>query len=110
MDWRTLFLSADGRIGVKDFWIGALVLVVAGMLALPLHIFAPVVWLLLMFGWVCVIAKRLHDFGKSGWLMLLPLALAMIAGLLALIFGGLSIAGAIWTGVTGGYEPSSWAV
>ena len=31
MDWKTLFLSANGRIGRQPFWIGVAILIVAGM-------------------------------------------------------------------------------
>jgi len=31
MDWKFLFTSFEGRIGRKQFWLGAVVLVIAGM-------------------------------------------------------------------------------
>ena len=110
MNWQFLFLSSEGRIGQKDFWIGALLLFVAWILSHALHILAPLIWLLLVFPWVCIIAKRLHDFGRSGWLMLAPLAVGVVAVVLAVVFGGLTAGSALYTAFTGGMEPSGWAV
>ncbi len=68
MDWRTLFLSPEGRIGQKDYWIGVLILfVVWGPVSRLAHAgaagLAPA-----DLSVVCVYAKRLHDAGRSGWL------------------------------------------
>jgi uncharacterized membrane protein YhaH (DUF805 family) len=110
MDWRTLFLSADGRIGQKDFWVGVLILFVIWLLAPALHILAPLVWLLLLYPWVCVFAKRLHDFGKSGLLILVPFIVAFVAVMFAGIFGGVTVVSAIWAAAQGGYQPTPWAM
>ena len=72
MDWGKLFLSAEGRIGRQDYWIGVLILFALWIVSHLAHVFAPFIWLLMLYPWVCVIAKRLHDFGKSGWLILIP--------------------------------------
>jgi uncharacterized membrane protein YhaH (DUF805 family) len=110
MDWRTLFLSADGRIGQKDFWIGALILFVIWVLTPVLHIFAPLAWMILLYPWVCVFSKRLHDFGKSGFLILLPFVVGACAAVLAFIFGGVTVLSGIVTAMQGGVNPGSWAV
>ncbi len=109
MDWRNLFLSPEGRIGQKDFWLGGLILLVIWLATPLLHIFAPLAWLLLLFPWVCVFAKRLHDFGKSGLLILAPLVVGVVAATLGVIFGGMTVFSAVWTYATGGGEPASWA-
>jgi uncharacterized membrane protein YhaH (DUF805 family) len=110
MDWRTLFLSPDGRIGQKDFWIGVLILFVIWLLTPILHILAPVAWLLLLYPWVCVFAKRLHDFGKSGMWILAPFIVGFCAAVLGAIFGGVTVVSAIWTAMVGGGQAVSWAV
>ena len=110
MNWQTLFLSPEGRIGQKDYWIGLLILFAVWVLSPVLHILAPLVWLALLYPWVCVIAKRLHDFGRSGWLILVPFAIALIAFLLGLVFGGVSLLSAGWAAFNDGFEPSTWAV
>jgi uncharacterized membrane protein YhaH (DUF805 family) len=110
MDWQTLFLKHDGRIGQKDYWIGALILFVIWMLSSALHLLAPLIWLALVYPWVCLIAKRLHDFGKSAWLILVPLVVACICGLLAVIFGGVSAVAAFVSAAGDWTDPRAWGV
>jgi uncharacterized membrane protein YhaH (DUF805 family) len=109
MNWQTRLLSPEGRMSQKDFWMSALVLFVAWVVSHAFHVFAFLIWLLLIFMWVCVYAKRLHDFGKSGWLTLLPFIVGAAAVTLGLIFGGLGAIGAVFAMITHGVEPSSWA-
>ena len=73
MNWFPLFLSLDGRIGRKEFWIGAVVLICIGLLAGLMPIIGPLVSLALIAPWICLMAKRLHDFGRSAWLALIAL-------------------------------------
>lgn len=73
IDWKTLFVSADGRLSRNTFWIAAAILfgvliafeaVTGATLRLVLGIF---VYPVLIYAGVCVLSKRLHDRGKSGW-------------------------------------------
>ncbi|MBW8303768.1 MAG: DUF805 domain-containing protein [Brevundimonas sp.] len=73
MNWFPLFLSLEGRIGRKDFWIGAIALIGVGLLANLMPILGPFVSLVLIAPWTCLMAKRLHDFGRSAWLVLIAL-------------------------------------
>lgn len=88
IDWRDLFLSAQGRLARTPFLIGAGILIMfmvlyegagagfglvahwaTGWLVYPAAIYAG----------ACVLSKRLHDRGKSGWwaaLILLSLGVA----------------------------------
>jgi uncharacterized membrane protein YhaH (DUF805 family) len=102
MDWQSLFLSPEGRIGQRDFWVGVLILFVVWILTPLLHLLAPLVWLVLLYPWVCVFTKRLHDFGKSGLLILVPFVVGFIAAVLGVIFGGVTVLSAIWTAMQGG--------
>jgi uncharacterized membrane protein YhaH (DUF805 family) len=110
VNWQALFFSADGRIGQKDFWIAVLIMALIWVLAPALHVLAPVIWLVVIYCWVCVFSKRLHDFGRSGWLILLPVAVWAAAFILAMVLGGLTALGAIYTAVTSGREPESWTL
>lgn len=73
MNWLPLFLSLDGRIGRKDFCIGAVALIAVGVLANLLPIVGPLLSLALIVPWTCLLVKRLHDFGRSGWLVLIAI-------------------------------------
>ena len=66
MNWQFLFLSANGRIGQKDFWIGFLILFVAGIILGMIPVLGQIISIALIYPWVCLYSKRLHDFGKTG--------------------------------------------
>jgi uncharacterized membrane protein YhaH (DUF805 family) len=85
MDWKYLFLSMDGRIGRRTFWMGVVVLVVAVVVASVLDaiLHTPsagssgaisiIVSILLIYPWVALSAKRWHDRNKSAWWILIGL-------------------------------------
>ena len=108
MNWQALYLSPEGRTSQRDFWTAFLVLIAIWFVSLLLHIFAPIVWLLLVFPWVCVFAKRLHDFGKSAWLILIPVGIGFLAGMLALILGGVSVFSAALAVLDDGSDHEAW--
>lgn len=73
VDWRDLFASAAGRAPRGHFWIAAVALfLVAGAYeavagpTLKLLTFW-MIYPLLIASATCVISKRLHDRGLSGW-------------------------------------------
>ncbi|MEI9964536.1 MAG: DUF805 domain-containing protein [Caulobacteraceae bacterium] len=109
MNWQILMLSTNGRSSRKDYWAGVVALVAAWVLSHLLHVFAPIIWILLIYPWVCVYAKRLHDFGKSAWLMLIPFAVIAVCVVMALIFGGASAIAMMIAIGQGGSEPTSLA-
>lgn len=100
MDWKNLFLAADGRIGKKDFWIAWLILFVAGIVAGMIPIIGGFIGLALIYPSVCIYSKRLHDFDKSGWLAALPYVVMIIGVILIFITGG----GAILTAAMAGEQ------
>ena len=73
IDWRNLFLSAGGRCARAPFWIGVAVLF--SVLAVYEAVSGPTLRLLtfwfvypaLLASASCVLSKRLHDRGRSGW-------------------------------------------
>ncbi len=89
MDWKSLFFSAEGRIGRQAFWIGWLMLLGAHMVAGWIPVLGQVIALAAIFAWVCLCAKRLHDMGRTAWWQLLPIALGPV----------LIIGSAIWIGM-----------
>ena len=73
MDWKGIYLTHGGRIDRKTFWIGAGVLLLASLILGSLPGVGTVLSLALLYPWTCLMIKRLHDFGRSGWLVLVPL-------------------------------------
>jgi len=120
MGWGSLLFSAEGRVGQRDFWIGAAVLFVGGLIVHLIPLVGAVTWLISFYCWVCLYAKRLHDMGRSAWVQLAPIVIAwalMSAGMglglggvlaflltpahfaagLALGFGALAVAACLFT-------------
>ncbi|MDG2522571.1 DUF805 domain-containing protein [Caulobacter segnis] len=99
MDWKFLFFSTDNRIGQKDFWIGLLILFGANIVAGLVPIIGWFVSLALIWCAIALTAKRLHDFGKSGWLQVAPMALCMIIGTVGVIMTSMGVLMAsLWGG------------
>ena len=88
IDFKYLFLSYDGRIGRRDFWISIAGMMAAGVVMSIVSsilgaIYAPLVYMVSVASLATIYpacaayAKRWHDRGKSGWwtlVVLVPLA------------------------------------
>ncbi len=78
-EWAELFLSSNGRLARTPFLVAAAVLLGAAVLyeaiaGYTLHwLTGWVVYPALLFSGACVLSKRLHDRGRSGWWALLIL-------------------------------------
>ena len=113
IDWPELFFSSSGRVGRLPFLLAAVSLIVMLALyqsALGDNVFTGVfAYPLLFFSGACVLSKRLHDRGKSGWWAALVLA-ALVAvwpqpvGFLDFLFGVSLIWAAVELGLLGGEE------
>lgn len=81
-----MFAYLSGRSGRAEFWIGIAMLFVVGIgLALANISGASAVTTFL---WVILWARRLHDLGKSGWTILIPVGLMLLVSVAAFAFGG----------------------
>ena len=100
MDWKTLFLSADGRISRQSFWIAVLILFGANVVLSWIPVIGWLIGLALIYCSVCVYSKRLHDMGKSGWLQVAPMVICFVL----LMIGGLSMGGAAAMGAFSGRD------
>ncbi|HXV00925.1 MAG TPA: DUF805 domain-containing protein [Caulobacteraceae bacterium] len=84
INWRDLFASPAGRCPRTPFWIAATTLML--LLAIYEAIAFPTLKLLsfwfvypaLLASGACVISKRLHDRGRSGWWAALVLLAVML--------------------------------
>jgi uncharacterized membrane protein YhaH (DUF805 family) len=95
MDWQKLFLSAEGRIGRREFWIGFVIVFAASLVVNMIPVLGAVIGLLLIWPQICIHAKRLHDMDKSGWLMLIPFGVTILCVGLAAVIGGAGFIGAM---------------
>lgn len=83
-EWAELFLSSNGRLPRTPFLVAAGVLIGAAVLyeaiaGYTLHwLTGWLVYPALLFSGACVLSKRLHDRGRSGWWSMLIL-IAVIA-------------------------------
>jgi uncharacterized membrane protein YhaH (DUF805 family) len=99
MKWTTLFLSPEGRIGQKDYWLGVIVLSIADAVVQYAGGIGAALWLVSTYAWICVCAKRLHDLGHSGWLQIAP----WIVSLVCLALGGAAFMGTLMGAAVSGY-------
>ncbi len=98
MDWKSLFFSAEGRIGRQAFWIGWLVLLGVQVLAGWIPVVGHALGLIALFAWVCLCTKRLHDMGRSGWWQAPALALGPVLVVGSALWIGFGAAVAALTG------------
>lgn len=114
IDWKTLFISAEGRLARTPFLIAAAILIVVLMIYQSLGITVKVItgWLvypaLIYFG-ACILSKRLHDRGRSGWYaaMILCAFVAMWPrpeGVVDFLFTIVLVWGAVELGVLSGEQ------
>jgi len=92
MDWKSLFFTAEGRIGRPTFWIGWLMLLGVHVVAGWIPLIGWALGLAALYASVCLYAKRLHDMGRSGWWQLLPILLGpvlVIGSAMSIGFGAL---------------------
>src|SRR5262249_3404689 len=95
-DWRHAFLSMEGRLGRRDYWVcylalTSLVAVVTLLVQTTIGAAAPgasmevkvnaavFVFFITVYLQVALFIKRLHDFGWSGWWTLPAALLALLS-------------------------------
>lgn len=95
MDWKTLFFSAEGRIGRSAFWIGWLMLLGVNVVAGWIPLLGLLISLVSIYCNICVTSKRLHDMGRSGFLQVIPMVLctALVFGSIIMVAGPAVMAG-----------------
>ena len=78
MNLGYILFSPNGRIGPGAFWRGFIVLVGTGVVLSILGAYGPgivqtvagLLSIAIIYPYICVFGKRLHDSGKSAWLWL----------------------------------------
>lgn len=87
-----LIFNPNGRIGRNRFWQGMVILTVASILVVAgntmVHPAVGFVNLLLIYPYICVYGKRLHDVGTTAWWVIaIWLASMVVSFIFGLIFG-----------------------
>ncbi len=83
VDWKSLFVSPLGRIGRRDFWIGFAVVMAASAVLNVLGPVGKIIGFATLWPMVCIHARRLHDAGRTAWLILAPAAVTLTQVLVA---------------------------
>ena len=86
----SLFFSPKGRIGPAVFLQSAIILIVIGFVLNMVQIFMPGLILVttlagiaLLWPWICLWIKRLHDAGKSGWMLLVIILVTIVLSMIS---------------------------
>jgi len=74
-----------GRAGQQEYWIGIAMLIAIGVV---MHVFGFKTGSVLTVLWFLLWARRLHDFGESGWWGLLPIGMMFVFAIAVFIAGG----------------------
>lgn len=82
---RSMF-SFKGRLSRQDYWLGTLINVFAQNLFGFIPILGLLLWLLALWPALAVAVKRLHDIGRTGWYVLVPV-ISAIGSAAVLIYG-----------------------
>lgn len=81
-----LYLSPNGRIDQPTYWRAVLVLfgisVAISVISAFVNPFLGLLGIVFAWPWIAVHVKRFHDAGKSGWMTLLMVLVAIIASLI----------------------------
>lgn len=114
LDWAQLFFSSVGRLGRRWFLIAIAVLLAiyfaydSAVDGVAEWVSGWVVYPVLVFCSACVLAKRLHDRGRSGWWTALILLAFVVAvpprGFFDFLFALVLIWAAVELGAVGGEQ------
>ncbi|WP_395944581.1 DUF805 domain-containing protein [Brevundimonas sp.] len=81
-DWRNRLFSLNGRMERAYFWTAILVMVLIQLAAFGLLALLPeadqlprIVFVAALWPYLAVTTKRLHDIGRTGWLVAIPFGL-----------------------------------
>lgn len=104
VDWKNLFLSFEGRTRRSHFWIAWLILLGVGVVVGWIPLLGILISLALIWPNLAIAVKRLHDMGRTGWLALAPIGIAIVC-----TFAGFAVlgAGALAAGTAGAYDEAA---
>jgi len=89
-DWQKLLFSFEGRTRRSHFWIGWLICLGVGVVAGWIPILGGLISLALIWPNLAIAVKRLHDMGKSGWLIAIPWVVSVFGTIAAFSMIGIT--------------------
>jgi len=107
MDWRSLLLSPQGRIGRQTYWIGFFVLFGLGFMVQFIPVLGQLIGIAMIWCWIVLFTKRFHDMGQSGWWQIVPFALWGVTFIIGIALLGAAVFGAAFA-YAGSWDPASW--
>ncbi|MBJ7320618.1 MAG: DUF805 domain-containing protein [Brevundimonas sp.] len=94
-DFQSAMLSFNGRLRRSHFWIGFLIIFGASLVLGWIPFLGGLISLALIWPNLAISVKRLHDMGKSGWLVAIPWATSTILVIIGFVvmFAGIVASG-----------------
>ena len=89
-DWQKLLFSFEGRTRRSHFWIGWLICLGVSVVAGWIPVIGFFISIALIWPNLAISVKRLHDMGKSGWLVAIPWVVTIVGMFVA--FGMIGVA------------------
>lgn len=83
-DWKTALFSFNGRLRRQHFWITFLIIFGLSVVLGWIPILGQIISIALIWPNIASQVKRLHDMGKTGWLVLIPVV-GTIVGMIMMI-------------------------
>lgn len=81
-----LFLTPNGRISQSTYWRGVIILAVISIALTVLSAyvmpFIGILGIIFIWPWIAIHVKRLHDNGKTGWLVIAVIIAAIIVSMI----------------------------
>lgn len=91
MSFIDVLFKPTGRIQARQFWAGWGVLVAANIIANFMSFLGIILYFGLIYVGICVYGKRLHDMGRSAWLVAIPWGIGMVLGFIGIFMSAPAI-------------------
>ena len=94
-DFQSAMFSFEGRLRRSHFWIGFLIIFGANVVLGWIPILGWLISLALIWPNLAISVKRLHDMGRTGWLVVAPylISFALLIAGMVIMFGGMAAGG-----------------
>lgn len=89
-DWQKLLFSFEGRTRRSHFWIGWLICLGVSVVAGWIPFLGVLISFALIWPNLAIAVKRLHDMGKSGWLIVVPWVATIVGSIVAISMIGVT--------------------